>query len=211
MPWIEKYRPSSLSELVSHENILSTLMRFVNEDSLPNLLFYGPPGTGKTSTIIALARQMYKDDGCAVRTATKYQRCLSTVIEKSEKHVRFCFISNYAEKIIPALQSRCIRFKFKRIPFELARPRIREICSKENVNISEEAVKAAFDLCEGDMRRVVNMLQSLSLSLSLNHRQLTVSDVYEVTGNPSPERMKGILEILLQKNPSEALASKLLG
>lgn len=61
-PWIEKYRPSSLSELVSHENILSTLMRFVNEDSLPNLLFYGPPGTGKTSTIIALARQMYKDE-----------------------------------------------------------------------------------------------------------------------------------------------------
>jgi len=53
------------------------------------------------------------------------------------------------------------------------------------------------------------MLQSLSLSLSPSHKQLIVSDVYEVTGNPSPERMKDILAILLQKNPSEALASKL--
>jgi len=26
---------------------------------LPHMLFYGPPGTGKTSTILALARQLY--------------------------------------------------------------------------------------------------------------------------------------------------------
>ncbi len=33
--------------------------RFVDEDRLPHLLFYGPPGTGKTSTILAVARQIY--------------------------------------------------------------------------------------------------------------------------------------------------------
>lgn len=26
---------------------------------LPNLLFYGPPGTGKTSTVLALAKDMF--------------------------------------------------------------------------------------------------------------------------------------------------------
>ena len=31
----------------------------MEENQLPHLLFYGPPGTGKTSTILALARQMY--------------------------------------------------------------------------------------------------------------------------------------------------------
>lgn len=33
--------------------------KLVEENQLPHLLLYGPPGTGKTSTILALARQMY--------------------------------------------------------------------------------------------------------------------------------------------------------
>lgn len=33
--------------------------RLVDENRLPHLLLYGPPGTGKTSTILAVARQMY--------------------------------------------------------------------------------------------------------------------------------------------------------
>jgi replication factor C subunit 3/5 len=35
------------------------VQRLVEEDRLPHLLFYGPPGTGKTTTILAIARQMY--------------------------------------------------------------------------------------------------------------------------------------------------------
>ena len=31
----------------------------MSENRLPHLLLYGPPGTGKTSTILAVARQMY--------------------------------------------------------------------------------------------------------------------------------------------------------
>lgn len=36
--------------------------------------------------------------------------------------------------------------------------RIKEICDKEGINYEEDGIKAAFALCEGDMRRVVNML-----------------------------------------------------
>lgn len=35
------------------------MRKFVHEGKLPHLLFYGPPGTGKTSTITALAREIY--------------------------------------------------------------------------------------------------------------------------------------------------------
>lgn len=31
----------------------------MSENRLPHVLFYGPPGTGKTSTILAVARQLY--------------------------------------------------------------------------------------------------------------------------------------------------------
>lgn len=66
-------------------------------------------------------------------------------------------------KIIPALQSRCTRFKFKQISLPEAKNRIVEICMNEKLNISDDGIEAVFKLCQGDMRRVVNMLQSLSM------------------------------------------------
>lgn len=38
---------------------MATVRKFVHEGKLPHLLFYGPPGTGKTSTITALAKEIY--------------------------------------------------------------------------------------------------------------------------------------------------------
>ena len=60
IPWVEKYRPINLEDLISHNGIKSMLSKFVESDSMPHLLFYGPPGTGKTSTILSVARKMYK-------------------------------------------------------------------------------------------------------------------------------------------------------
>ncbi len=44
-----------------------------------------------------------------------------------------------------------------------ASSRISYICQHEKLNISATAIEAVFKLSQGDMRRVVNMLQSLSM------------------------------------------------
>lgn len=59
LPWVEKYRPSTISEIQGHTSILTTIQSFITQNQLPHLLFYGPPGTGKTSTVLALARGIY--------------------------------------------------------------------------------------------------------------------------------------------------------
>ena len=57
--WAEKYRPQILDDMVNQTEIVSRLKNFVKERNLPHLLFVGPAGIGKTTSILALARDLY--------------------------------------------------------------------------------------------------------------------------------------------------------
>ena len=69
LPWVEKWRPKAMGDIASQEDVVRTLKAAVASGSLPHLLFYGPPGTGKTSTILALARELY---GCVCTWQRRY-------------------------------------------------------------------------------------------------------------------------------------------
>lgn len=62
LPWIEKYRPNGLSEVIDEGDKVNIIRGLVLKDELPHLLFYGPPGTGKTSLGLACARDYYGDN-----------------------------------------------------------------------------------------------------------------------------------------------------
>ena len=92
------------------------------------------------------------------------QFALRRVIEKYTKNARFCLICNYVSKIIPALQSRCTRFRFAPLLPEQIQQRLIDIAAKEHVPLTDSGVAAILDLSNGDMRRVLNLLQSTAMS-----------------------------------------------
>lgn len=59
IPWVEKYRPLTLDDIIEQNEIIKILKNTLKTGEMPHLLFYGPPGTGKTSTILAVATQLF--------------------------------------------------------------------------------------------------------------------------------------------------------
>lgn len=59
MPWVDKYRPSKLTNIIQQKEVTKVLTNTLKTGNLPHLLFFGPSGTGKTSTILAFARELF--------------------------------------------------------------------------------------------------------------------------------------------------------
>lgn len=57
-PWVEKYRPMLLKDVVGNEDTISRLQVFAKQGNLPNIIIAGPPGIGKTTSILCLAHEM---------------------------------------------------------------------------------------------------------------------------------------------------------
>lgn len=47
IPWIEKYRPSTLHDIVYQDDVIKMLRKVLDTGTLPHLLFFGPSGVGK--------------------------------------------------------------------------------------------------------------------------------------------------------------------
>ncbi|CAE6434234.1 unnamed protein product [Rhizoctonia solani] len=235
LPWVEKYRPVTLSDVVSHQDITSTIERFIEKNRLPHLLFYGPPGTGKTSTIVAVARRIYGNDykkqilelnasddrGIEVvreqikqfaETRTLFnkgfkliildeadmmtqaaQAALRRVIEQYTRNVRFCIICNYVNKITPAIQSRCTRFRFSPLPIPEVEKRVDLVIESEKVNITPEGKQALLKLSRGDMRRALNVLQACHAA----YDRIDEASIYTCTGNPHPSDIETLINSMM--------------
>lgn len=58
-PWVEKYRPRKLDEIVNQKGIINRLQQFIKDKSMPHLIFAGPAGTGKTTSALAIVRELF--------------------------------------------------------------------------------------------------------------------------------------------------------
>lgn len=62
-PWVEKYRPQTMADIVGNIDAIARLRVIAKEGNLPNLLLCGPPGTGKTTSMLCLARDLLLHGG----------------------------------------------------------------------------------------------------------------------------------------------------
>ena len=58
-PWIEKYRPTNINNLVIDDITLNKFKKIINDLEMPNCIITGNSGIGKTSTLLCMAEQLY--------------------------------------------------------------------------------------------------------------------------------------------------------
>lgn len=56
IPWIEKYRPRILDDIVINKPVYNKIKKIIDDRDMPNIIITGVPGIGKTTTIFCIAR-----------------------------------------------------------------------------------------------------------------------------------------------------------
>ena len=92
---------------------------------------------------------------------TEAQSALRKVLESTTNITRFVFICNYDYQILDSIKSRCSSFKFKEIMPDYCIKKLKEIALEEKLSISDEALDKISIICQGDIRRGINILQNL--------------------------------------------------
>lgn len=244
LPWIEKYRPKKISEVLYQDEIGKMLQTTIKDGNLPHLLLHGPPGTGKTSMMLALSLELFgprnfrervlelnasNDRGINVMRDKVIPFAKSTisnsdpnypsppykiiildesdsltidsmnslrkVIEEYSHITRFVFICNYPNKIIDAINSRCVKFRFKAISDEVVRIKLNDISLKEKLEINENALDLIIESSNGDLRRAITLLQNLKYMSD----KITLEDLQDCLGYVGDDILDEIKEVCFVK------------
>jgi len=92
------------------------------------------------------------------------QAVLRVIMEEASSNCRFILTANYANKIIPAIKSRCTSFQFKSPSLEATFTRCAKILLAEDVVFDVDLLEKYISVYYPDLRQIINVLQSNSVN-----------------------------------------------
>jgi len=128
------------------------------------------------------------------------QQALRRTMENFTTNCRFILSCNYSSKIIDPIQSRASIFRFHSLTQEDMQGIIERIAKNEKLKVERDAIKAIYEISEGDCRRAINLLQATaSISKAINEEIL-----YKAVAEAKPRDILEMLENALKGNFQEA-------
>ncbi len=122
---------------------------------------------------------------------------LLKTLEEPPAHVKFILATTEPQKLPATILSRCQRFDFKRISNEDVIKRLKIICNKSNIDITEDALKIIAVLSEGAMRDAISILERCT---GENSGEINDNQVRELVGIPKTSQINLIAKGIIEQN-----------
>jgi len=122
------------------------------------------------------------------------QQALRRTMENYSGTCRFILSCNYSSKIIDPIQSRCAIFRFSLLNEKDVEKIIKNVSKNEGLDVDESAMKALYEVSNGDCRRIINLLQASS---SVG-KKITAEVIYQIVSAAKPKDIKKILELAIE-------------
>jgi DNA polymerase III delta prime subunit len=87
------------------------------------------------------------------------QQALKYLLQTCGNNVKFFLICNYISKIELSLQHEFVCVRFNQLPKQKIREFIREMCTKEEVNLTDQTIDNIQNLHKSDIRSMINFIQ----------------------------------------------------
>jgi replication factor C small subunit len=124
------------------------------------------------------------------------QHALRRTMENYANSCRFILSVNYSSKIIDPIQSRCTAFRFRPLEERDVSEIIKMIAKNEKLDIDSKTLKTLYEVSEGDVRRVENILQSCSVI----SKKIDDEVVYNLVSAARPKEVREMLNIAISGN-----------
>ncbi|MBD2356411.1 DNA polymerase III subunit gamma/tau [Tolypothrix sp. FACHB-123] len=144
--------------------------------------------------------KVYAIDECHMLSTQAFNALLKT-LEEPPKHVVFVLATTDPQRVLPTIISRCQRFDFRRIDVEAMVKHLSAIASKENINITLDAVTLVAQIAQGGLRDAESLLDQLGLLAG----EITPEKVWDLVGSVSERDLLGLLDAIAQDSAEAVL------
>lgn len=127
---------------------------------------------------------------------------LLKTLEEPPEHAIFILATTESEKLPATIISRTQRFDFKKLTLKEIAERLKLLAKKENIDISDEAIKEIALSAEGSLRDAESLLDQL---ISLGYEEINFQTLEEVLGRVNFEKVSQFLNFVAKKESGEAI------
>jgi len=135
-------------------------------------------------------------------SASAWNAFLKT-LEEPPPHVVFIMATTEISKVPATIISRCQRFDFKRIPFELMVARLKHMAVGEGVNVDDAVIETVVKLGDGCLRDAESLLEQV---LSLDEKRIGIGEASLVLPRSNAQLVRDFIDALAERRGSDAVA-----